>query len=71
MVRKTVIRALLTGGTVPMHDPTGIGLASSLLEDDAGVSERNAALAALAADNERATTLLEAAPEPPEEAPAK
>lgn len=71
MVRKTVIRALLTGGTVPMHDPTGIGLASALLEDDAGAPERNAALAALAADNERAAALLEAAPEPPEEAPAK
>ena len=57
MARKTVIRALLTGGTVPMHDPTGMGLAI-VMEDDASAAERSAVLATMAAENERAASVI-------------
>jgi recombination protein RecT len=70
MARKTAIRALFTGGRVPMADQIGL---ATLLDEEATPEQSRAALATMAEEmrqNGLDATIIESVPEAAQEAPA-
>jgi recombination protein RecT len=70
MARKTAIRALFTGGRVPMADQIGL---ATLLDEEASPEQTRAALATMAEEMREKgldASIIEAVPEPTQEAPA-
>jgi len=71
MARKTAIRALFTGGRVPMADQIGL---ATLLDEEATPEQSRAALATMAEEmrqNGLDATIIESVPEAAQEAPTK